>query len=123
MLLKYAGNGKHVRTISKKDFKSVGFDHPAIHVDVREESLVEVSDDVAEWLLSDESGEKADWTKPTDKEAERFRVRNAPDEDEAPTADTADTAKADKGVDAGAAAGSAVTTGGSNTAKGAGSSS
>ena len=121
MLLKYAGNGKHVRNISKKDFKSIGFEHDAISVDVREEAIVEVSDEVAEWLLSDESGEKADWTKPTDKEVQRYNVRNAPDTGDEPT--TADTAKADKGVDAGAAAGGAVTTGGSNTAKGAGSSS
>lgn len=118
-LMKYVGNGKHVRSITKKDFKSLGFDHDGIYVDVRQDPFVEVSDDVAEWLQSKESAESADWKEATAKEAERYAVRTAPDTDE-PTPE--DTAKADKGVDAGGAAGD-VTTGGSNTAKGAGSSS
>lgn len=110
-LLKRINNGVHVRNISKADLKSVGFDHEAISVDVREDPFIEVSDDVAEYLLKEDDG---GWKEATAKEAERFAVKNAKADE--------DTAKADERPVGTAAATGPNTTGGSNTASGAGSS-
>lgn len=119
-LLKYVAPGVHVRTISKADFKRAGLVADSVNVDVREEAFVEVSDEVAEWLLSDESGEKSDWKEATAKEAERYGIRTAPDVPETPDAPEEPTpekkTKADSRPGGGSGkAGDPVTVGDSNT--------
>lgn len=74
-VLKFVG-GAHIREISKSDFASVGVDHPSVKVDRREDAIVEVSDDAAEWLLeNDKESGSPSWKVPTTKELERWQTK------------------------------------------------
>jgi hypothetical protein len=48
----------HVRKISKADFASAELRHDAIEANPKNRHIVEVSDEVADWLLDNEPG---DW--------------------------------------------------------------